>query len=284
MATASHGKQRARDWDAFSRNYHAESVTPFADGVRFRLRGDVRRLLREWRDKPSNRRRVFADFGCGPGDALELVAGKAPLAVGIDFAPKMLRLAQQRLRRRGVRSERVASDAGFAAVRNACRAIGPDGNDPRTLLVQADLRKLSSIRGGADAATSINSICAPNVRDATRMFRQMARSLRPGGAFFVVWPALESLSYLFDLDRRAGDPPEARGEVLTRRGVHIGATGYALKLFAAEEIRAMCDDAGVRIAVLEKVEYPWRYMRTLGWGDYPNRKRLWDWYLIGHAK
>ena len=75
MATATHGKQRARDWDAFSANYHAESVPPFAKGVRFRLRRDLRQLMQAWRTNAQSTNRVFVDFGCGPGDALELVAG-----------------------------------------------------------------------------------------------------------------------------------------------------------------------------------------------------------------
>ncbi|MCA9254703.1 MAG: class I SAM-dependent methyltransferase, partial [Phycisphaerales bacterium] len=89
-----HGNQRSTDWDAFSANYHAESVTPFARGVRFRLRNDLRQLIADWRND-GRRARVFVDFGCGPGDALERVAGRFPLSVGVDFAPKMLALAAE---------------------------------------------------------------------------------------------------------------------------------------------------------------------------------------------
>lgn len=284
MATAIHGKQRARDWDAFSANYHAESVTPFAKGVRFRLRRDLRRLMRAWQTSAGDADRVFVDYGCGPGDALELVAGVAPIAVGVDFAPRMLRLAQRRLRNRGVEARVLNEPNSLRRVHNASRVHVMESRRPRTVLVRADLRNLRAIRGCVDAATSINSICASNGRDATKMFREMAGTLRSGGVFYSVWPALESLEYLFELDRRAGNPPEVRNEVLQPDGVHVDATGYALKLFAADEIRQLCERAGLRVETLEKVRYPWSYMRELGWGDHPRRPQLWDWYVIARAK
>ncbi len=283
MANETHGKQRAEDWDAFSRNYHADSVTPFARGVRFRLRKDLRRLVAEWRSAKARRSRVFVDFGCGPGDALELVAGNVPLSAGVDFAPKMLRMAATRLRGHGVKAEVCRSTDGFRRIRDAGDAVGQGVGESQTLLVEADLRKLRAIRGCVDAATSINSICASNGRDASWMFGEMARSLRTGGRFFSVWPAVESLEYLFELDRSAGDAPGDRGEILRSDGVHVDATGYALKLFRAEEIRGLCDLAGLVVDVLAPVRYPWAYMRELGWGYYPNRRCLWDWYLIARA-
>ena len=284
MAIATHGKQRARDWDAFSRNYHADSVTPFARGVRFRLRRDLRRLVRDWRSASGRRGRVFVDFGCGPGDALELVAGRVPLSAGVDFAPKMLGAAARRLRGLGVEAEMCRSTDGFRQVRAMGVGGGERVDDARTLLIEGDLRKLRAIRGCVDAATSINSICASNGRDASRMFVEMARSLRRGGRLFSVWPAVESLEYLFELDRRAGDDPAERGEVLRDDGVNVDATGYALKLFRAAEIRGLCASAGLVVEVLEPVRYPWAYMRELGWGYYPNRRCLWDWYVIARAK
>ncbi|MCB9854026.1 MAG: methyltransferase domain-containing protein [Phycisphaerales bacterium] len=280
MSIVAHGKQRAADWDAFSANYHAESVTPFSDGVRFRLRSDLRRLMRQWQADDRRSDHVFVDFGCGPGDALELVAGKVPLSVGIDFSPKMLSLAAERLRRRGVPSERLNSKQGLDRICADDRRGRAVNEAPQTLLVQADLRKLRRIRGCVDAATSINSICASNTCDASQMFREMARSIRPGGVFFIVWPALESLEYLFELDRRAGRPPEERNEILGSDGVNVDASGYALKLFRADEIRALCGDVSMVVETIEKLSYPWTYMNELGWGYYPGRPRLWDWYVI----
>lgn len=239
--------------------------------------------MRQWQADGRRSDQVFVDFGCGPGDALELVAGRAPLAVGIDFAPKMLSLAEERLRRQGIGAEQHDSKCGFDRIRSPGQDVRARSDSNRTLLVQGDLRKLRSIRGCVDAATSINSICASNTRDAMRMFREMAGSIRSGGLFFVVWPALESLQYLFDLDRCAGNPPEARNEILTRGGVNIDASGYALKLFRAEEIRVLCAETGLHVDVIEKLSYPWSYMSELGWGNYPRRPRLWDWYVVARA-
>jgi|GEM_PF-3547489 len=283
MTAPTHGHQRSTDWDAFSANYHAESVTPFARGVRFRLRSDLKTLIAEWRNS-ERRRRVFVDFGCGPGDALECVAGSVPLSVGIDFAPKMLALAAERLTRRRVWVRRCSARVGYERVCKASDAtLGSPSNEKETLLVRGELRDLSSIRGCVDAATSINSICASNTRDATRMFREMARSIRPGGLFYCVWPAVESLSYLHDLERRAGDPPEARNERLLRNGVHVDATGYTLKLFSRQEIERLCEQSRLRVEVLEELRYPWSYMSRLGWGAFAGKPPLWDWYTIARA-
>lgn len=278
------GRQLASDWDAFSANYHAESVTPFAKGMRFRLRTDLRRLLADWAQARRRRRRIFCDFGCGPGDALELVAGKAAFAIGIDFAPRMLQLAAQRLRQRGVASETTTARSAWRRVQSYAEVADTNDAAPTTLLVEADLRKLSALRGRVDAATSINSICAANRRDAERVFHEMARSLRAGGRLYTVWPTLESLEYLFDLQRAAGDPPETHGESLNGDGVHVDASGYTLKLFRADEIEALCNAAGLRLRVIEKIRYPWSYMQSLGWGDFSRRPCLWDWYTIAEAE
>jgi ubiquinone/menaquinone biosynthesis C-methylase UbiE len=91
------------------------------------------------------------EIGPGPGLLLEKMAGRHPLAVGIDLSPAMLREAQRRLRRAHRRTRLVEGNAvhlpfasasldgiattfavsaipdGLGAVREMARVLRPDG-------------------------------------------------------------------------------------------------------------------------------------------------------------
>jgi len=279
-ALATHG---ANYWNAVSRDFHAVNVTPFADGVRFRLQGDVRRLLRQWAAQPRDTPRLFVDFGCGPGDALALVAGHVPMAVGIDFASAMLRNAAKRLHACGVDVNPVQSARSLRRIAQLRSSIRGATGAPQTMLVAADMRRLTALARSVDAATAINSICAPTAGAARRMFGQVVNSIRPGGVLFTVLPSLDSMRYLCALESADGTCTALPGESLSADGVHCDTSGYAVKLFEEGEIRRLHARAGMRIERLEKIRYPWAYLRSLGWGYHPTRPRLWDWYAVARA-
>ena len=84
----------AAPWDAVADEARYESwvMSPFARGIDFRLRGDVRRLLARWKRAGGLERRVVLDLCCGRGDATALAAGRVGFAAALDFSPKMLEL------------------------------------------------------------------------------------------------------------------------------------------------------------------------------------------------
>jgi ubiquinone/menaquinone biosynthesis C-methylase UbiE len=96
------------------------------------------------------------EIGPGPGVLLEKLAGRHPLAVGLDLSPGMLREAQQRLR-------------------SAHR---------RTRLVQGDATHLPFAAGSLDGIATTFALSA--VPDGLEAVREMARVLRPYGILALV--------------------------------------------------------------------------------------------------
>jgi ubiquinone/menaquinone biosynthesis C-methylase UbiE len=96
------------------------------------------------------------EIGPGPGVLLEKLAGRHPLAVGLDLSPGMLREAQQRLR-------------------SAHR---------RTRLVQGDATRLPFAAESLDGIATTFALSA--VPDGLQAVREMARVLRPYGILALV--------------------------------------------------------------------------------------------------
>ncbi len=96
------------------------------------------------------------EVGPGPGVLLEKLAGRHPLAVGLDLSPGMLHQAQERLRR----AHRY------------------------TRLVRADVTRLPLASRSFDGVTTTFALSA--VPDGMAAVREMARVLRPGGVLALV--------------------------------------------------------------------------------------------------
>jgi len=96
------------------------------------------------------------EIGPGPGVLLEKLAGRHPLAVGLDLSPGMLHQAQQRLR---------------------------DAHRP-TRLVRGDAVRLPFARGRFDGVAITFTLSA--IPDGLGAVREMARVLRPAGVLALV--------------------------------------------------------------------------------------------------
>jgi SAM-dependent methyltransferase len=269
----------ATPWDEASDDYDSWVISPFAPGVDFPLRGDVRRLLAAWKRRGVLERKVVLDVGCGRGDGLALVAGRVGLAVGIDFSPRMLDLGERFLKARGIAPARAPGGAGLGRV---VRGLRQRAAGTRTLLVRADMRSLAPLRGSADLVLAISSISPTRPGLAGRVFDAVASCLKPGGTFLAVLASLDAFHYLLALaDRRGVALPDA-GRVDADGMFH--ENGERQKFFAPAEITRLCEASGLRRLALRKVRYPWPLVRRFGWGYFPGHPRLWDWYLVARAR
>jgi SAM-dependent methyltransferase len=272
----------AAPWDAVTEEYDAWVISPFAAGVRFPLRADVRRLLGAWRQRGELERRVVFDLGCGRGDGLALVAGRVGFAVGLDFAPRMLDLSERLLRARGVTPERYRGRAGLARVAAELRAFSTGtGRETRTVLVEGDMESLAPLRHAADLVLAISAISPARPGRAGRVFDQVVSSLKPGGTLMAVLASLDAFLYLAALADRLGVHLPDLGRVDGHGMFHEG--GEQQQFFAPADIRRLCGESALMIRTLEKVRYPWPLVRRFGWGYFPGRPRLWDWYLVGRT-
>jgi SAM-dependent methyltransferase len=272
----------AAPWDAVSGQYEAWVISPFAPQVRFPLRMDVRRLLATWKRRGTLRQRIVFDLGCGRGDGVALVAGRVGFAVGIDFSPRMLDLSERFLRARGITPERYRGRAGLARVAAELRAFAAGhAGGTRTVLVEGDMESLAPLRHSADLVLAISSISPARPGLAGTVFGEVVSCLRPGGTLMAVLASLDAFHYLVALADRLGVELPDLGRVDAHGMFHEG--GEQQQFFTPAHVRRLCDETRLGVRALSKVRYPWQLVRRFGWGYFPGRPRLWDWYLVGRA-
>jgi 2-polyprenyl-3-methyl-5-hydroxy-6-metoxy-1,4-benzoquinol methylase len=270
-------------WDEVAGNYHDAVISPFARGVRFRLRSDIRRILRTWRADGTIGRRVLVDFGCGCGPGLLLVAGQVGFVAGIDFSERMLDESERTLRGAGISVSRYGRRKGVGALAHKIALLAQNRlEDHQTVLVNADLRRLAPLYHRVDLGLAINSISPPNPRDVGVMFRQVTNCIKPSGRLIFLFPSLDTMYHLFKLVRRHNVKLADLGKIEAEHGVYIDPTGDRQKFFTPDEIQGLFKARGWVIDKMEKVRYPWDLARRLGWGYFPRHHRLWDWYVMGH--
>ena len=275
---------QARIYDRVAKDYHDRVISPFEEGVRFRLPIDVRRILRQWRRDGTFRRRVVIDFGCGIGEALDLVVGKVGFVAGIDFSAGMLRQSRKRLERQGFQIHRIDGGPGLRTLRRLIekRQLSTR-QQPTIALASGNLLKLGALSASCDLALAINAIGPPTVAAAYEMFASIAACARRGGALISVLPSLDTMYHLYALERRHRVSPSRVGTIDDATSIYIDGRERA-KFFLPEEITQLCKDNHLAVERLEKIRYPWSLMRLSGWGYYPRSPRIWDWYVVARKK
>ena len=272
-------------WDALSETYHQDVISPFSRGVSFRFETDVRRILGRWKRDGTLESRAAVDFGCGCGDALLTLAGSVGIAAGIDLSDQMLNKSQARLEKRGIDLCRLR---GPKSVSLLARMLNPSYQcnhvARQTVLVTGNLFELGMLRGRVDLGVSINSICPPTAKQAKLMFDGIARSIKAQGRLILVLPSLDTMYYLERLFWRHHRRPWGGGRINEKEGAFVEPDGFQQKFFTPHEIVRLCAWKGLRIVRMEKIRYPWELMRRFGWGFFPGRPRLWDWYVVADRR
>src|SRR5262245_5646067 len=165
------------DWDRVATAYFDEVVSPLRTGV-------PARLLRALRGIPQAARKTVGDLGCGVGTLLPVLATRFERVIGVDFSPAML-----------------------ARARATCRAS-------HVTLVRADLADLRRFHRRLDVAVTVNAVLTPDPDALDRIFQELARTLRRGGVFLGVFPAMEATLYqgflIHERERQAHAPARAR--------------------------------------------------------------------------
>jgi hypothetical protein len=283
-------ESESKGWDELAANYYEAIISPFAQGVQFRLGTDIHHYLSKWNEDGTIERRVVMDFGCGCGPAMLLVAGQVGLAAGIDFSERMLDQSEKALKGAGISLTRYGRRKGIRELRHQIdlfeQAALPG---PQTFLVNGDMRQLGPIHKRVDLGLAINSICPPNPQDVKIIFHKITECIKQDGFSIFLFPSLDTMHYLFTLIQRYQDqeksPRRKKPPYLGRveDGIYIEPEGDRQKYFEPDEIRALFDYEGWIIDEMEKVFYPWDLIQRIGWGHFPKEDPLWDWYVIAHA-
>lgn len=274
-------------WDEVAQCYYEEVISPFAPGVRFRLRKDIRRIFRKWQDNGTIEHRVVIDFGCGCGPAMSLIAQRVGFAVGIDFSERMLDQSQIRLEKAGINVSRYSRKNGLRALAHRIDLFERGTlRERQTILVNSDLRRLGPIHKRIDLGLAINSICPPNPQDVKVIFREVTSCIKSDGSCIFLFPSLDTLYYLYRLIER-NETIQAKApdleQIKLEDGFYVDQDGNRQKFFMPHEIQNLFKSQRWVIDEMEKHRYPWDLINRMGWGNFPGCQRIWDWYVVGHS-
>lgn len=207
-----------------------------------------------------------ADFGCGTGRALPLLADLAKSVDAYDFAPGLLAAA-----------ERAVKDLQNVT----CRVV--DLTDPSVSLPTVD------------AGVCINALLSPSAPLRSKILGTVSRTVRVGGRLVLVVPSVES--FLLTLHRHAeihlrdgwtDRSARAAADVagLTTAGVRDGVLrrgGVKTKHYLREELELLLGSFGWAIETIEKAEYDWstEFESPPSWmgAPYP-----WDWVATARRR
>lgn len=249
-----------RQWSRQATQYDDLFLDPFRPGVENPLLGAIEAI-------PGPETKRVADLGCGTGPLIPHLVGRFAEVVALDFAPKMVEVAKKRL----------ANDhrPGLAPVKFLVRPM----------------YELDDLAGSLDVAVAVNSIVMPDVRDIDRTMTAIRASLKPGGLFLGIVPAMDAIHYhtmlLADEALDRGLSPEEAERHAAFQGEHhfyefafgrFQFRGLHQKFWQPFELQHRLGKAGFLDVELKQVLYPWDDTIT-GGPAFANHPRSWDWFF-----
>jgi SAM-dependent methyltransferase len=245
---------QAESWSRAAPGYEQEFIDPYRSDVRSPLPGALRRLA-------AGGARVVADLGCGTGPLLPFLAEHLDQVYAVDFAPGMLERARQRA-------------SGLA----------------RVTFLQRGLTDLGCLTGQLDVAVAVNSLVLPDLRQLEEALRQVRATLRPGGRFLGIVPAMDAVHYctmlLLDRALATGMPADAARRNAAEHADHalydfafgeFRYRGLEQHFWQPFEVGYRLRRAGFRNVRLVKVPLAWdQFYGQRDLRDYPPP---WDWFF-----
>jgi SAM-dependent methyltransferase len=242
-----------RDWGSLARGFDEHVCHVLSEEREGRVEAAIRASV--------GRGDRVADFGCGTGRALPLLAELAKTVDAYDFAPHLLEVAVRAMAKR----KNVA-----------CRV--------------ADLSDEDLALPPVDAGVCVNALLSPSAPLRAKILTTISRTVRAGGALVLVVPSVESALLTMHrnveihlregwADRAARAGADVTG--VTAAGVRDGVLergGVRTKHYLREELELLLESFGWSIEAIEKAEYDWstEFESPPDWmrAPYP-----WDWIV-----
>jgi SAM-dependent methyltransferase len=248
--------EQARNWSRAAEGYEEAFIDPYLPEVRNPLRQALAAL--------AGQTKTVADLGCGIGPLLPFLAEQFGRVIAVDFAAGMLARARERCH-------------GSANVE----------------FHQRDLTDLSEWTGQVDVAAAVNSLVLPDTAALEAALRAIHETLREGGHFLGIVPAIDAVHYftmlLLDRALQAGMPENKARRNAAHHAEHeyydfafgtFRYQGLEQHFWQPFEVRYRLRRAGFRRIRMAKVHLSWQQFgcaRDLG--DQPPP---WDWFF--HAQ
>ena len=243
-----------RYWDSLAEDYEEQVLNVYANDKH----GVVRSFVSEYFDKQSD----AADFGCGIGWGIPLLAERAQTVFAVDISAKLLKRAETRCRR-------------YKNVR----------------YIECDLRQAPPPIPHVKCILSVNVLISPRDVIRKKILYSIRRSLKPRGVIILVVPSLESQLWtynrLFDkIKAKSGNPASARRTVnskINRQFKSISEGIFRIsdtdtKCFLSPELEYFLETNGFNVLAKSKVPYSWgeELMRIQN----RNASRPWHWLAV----
>jgi SAM-dependent methyltransferase len=241
-------------WSKAAGSYEADFIDPYRPDVRSPLLRTLRRLA-----DPAGG--VVADLGCGIGPLLPFLAENFRTVYAVDFAEGMLARARQRC----------------AGLKNVS-------------FLQRGLTDLAPLTGKLDVAVAINSLVLPDIPDLEEALRQIHASLKPGGRFLAILPAMDAVHYytmlLLDRALASGKPPAAARKNAAHHAEHelydfafgqFRFKGLEQHFWQPFEIGYRLKRAGFVKVRRARVRLSWRQLAC--GSELKDQPPPWDWFV-----
>ena len=154
------------------------------------------------------------------------------------------------------------------------------------------MHELNDFAGRLDVAVSVNSLVMSDVRVIDRTLRAIRATLKAGGRFMGIVPAMDAITYhimlLMDRSLDQGLPP---GEAEKLAALHAERRHYDFafgrfhyeglrqKFWQAFEVEYRLSKAGFALTSLGKVLYPWDESQA-GGSVLAGLPPSWDWFFL----
>jgi SAM-dependent methyltransferase len=205
--------------------------------------------------------KTVADLGCGIGPLLPILAERFERVIAVDFALGMLERARAR-----------------------CTGL------ENVEFVQANLTDLDFLTGRLDVAVAVNSLIQPEVSTIESILAGVQASLRLGGLFLGIVPAMDAVHYhtmlLVDRARQTGMPEDKARDNAARHGEHelygfafgdFSYLGLRQHFWQPFEIGYRLRRAGFRDVRIAKAPLSWEQFACAA--DLRCYPPPWDWFF-----
>lgn len=250
-------------WDSIAFEYESKVLSP--------LYHDVKNPIFEFVDKLDFRNYKRAvDLGCGKGKFLSFLSQHFTEVWGFEWSKNMLRIAEKN-----------------------CKG------SKNVHLKRLDIRNMKSFHMYFDIAFSINTIAPHDISVAKDMVKEIFEILRTHGLFVVIFPSFDTVLYQRELtytgyieqglgrkeaQEKTDDYFSKRNKIDLKKGLYAEDGIHVQKFFTNEEVCSMLQGIGFTVLTSEKVLYPWELSRKYGYGYFPDKPEIWDWFFVARKK
>jgi len=206
------------------------------------------------------------DSGCGRGDLLGFLSQRFEEVWGIDWSKNMLRIAES-----------------------------ANSSSKNVHLKRMNIRNLEIFYDYFDVIFSINTIAPYNATVAQEMLEETFKALRVGGLLVAVFPAFDAVLYQRELtyaacieegltsseaERKTDDYFVRKNKLNLEKRTYADDGVHSQKMFTEDEIHSLLEEIGFKDIVTKKVLYSWERCREYGYGYFPDKPEIWDWFCV----